>query len=44
MNIEVIYMDQRMLSEQINYENFLLIKGIKWVFLGVAVTAIFLLL
>ena len=39
MNIEVIYMDQRMLSEQINYENFLL-KVIKWVFLGVAVTAL----
>ena len=32
-------MDQRMLSEQINYENFLL-KVIKWVFLGVAVTAV----
>ncbi len=32
-------MDQRMLSEQINYENFLL-KVIKWVFLGVAVTAL----
>ncbi len=32
-------MDQRMLSEQINYENFLL-KVIKWVFFGVAVTAL----
>lgn len=32
-------MDQRMLSEQINYENFLL-KVIKWIFLGVAVTAL----
>ena len=32
-------MDQRMLSEQINYENFLL-KVIKWVFFGVAVTAV----
>ena len=32
-------MDQRMLTEQFDYENFLL-KVLRWVFVGVAVTAV----